>query len=362
MATMLMSAPAFAMVHGGDELQVTVYNHPELSEKVIVDGSGSLTLPLAGTIDVQGLEPNQVAKHVEIALAKYVRNPAVDVQVSTQSPSIFVSGGPGGVLKFQPGESLADGLADLGALTSVGAASTTASGHSGIAGLERSRVDLHHVSLNRDGNAIGTYDATNLSATGDGGPRLQPGDTIVLINKPDAVIVRGDVLRPGTAFLTSDETLADAIDQVGGVSATAATSNLKFTRDGVTRLVSLGDPIMNQSADKGDLIVVATAPRVTVVGVVEKPGPVVLKADFSLLSALYGAGGPAKYGDIGRVSVIHDGTSHTYDVAALVRSADAKNDPTLSDGDTVLVPEGRHVDYSGIFGNLSPLFYLLRPF
>jgi len=356
--SLALIAPALAAVHAGDELDVTVYNHPELSGKVTVEASEAISLPLAGTIDVRGLEPAQIAQRIDGALVPYVRNPAVDVKMNAQSATIFVAGGPGGVLKYQPGERLNAGLADLAA--GANAVGDRAGTPSGLAAFEHTRVDLTRVGIRRDGAALGTYDATALSASGDAGPTLLPGDTIVLVDKPDAIRVAGDVAHPGLTYLATGETLADAVTQAGGITPTAATAHLTLQRDGTTRLLSLGDPVMLQPAQSGDTLTVPTAPRVSVVGLVEKPGPVVLKTDFTLVNALYGAGGPAKYGDLSKVTVIHDGASHPYDVAALVHG-DTSQNPVLADGDTVLVPEGHHVDYSGFLQAIAPIFYLFRP-
>ena len=76
---LMVCTPASASVHAGDELEVTVYNHPELSGKVTVEASEALSLPLVGSIDVRGLELTQIAQRIDGALVAYVRNPAVDV-------------------------------------------------------------------------------------------------------------------------------------------------------------------------------------------------------------------------------------------------------------------------------------------
>jgi protein involved in polysaccharide export with SLBB domain len=357
--TLALSRPAVAMVHAGDELQVTVYNHPELSRKVTVDASEDLSLPLAGTIEVHGLELAQIATRIVSALDAYVRKPAVDVELAAQGTDIFVSGGPGGVLKYQPGETLAGGMAELADATS--SPNVDPSKRSGLAGLEHSRIDLHRVAVERDGAVLGTYDAVALSAAGDGGPTLIPGDTIVFVNKPDAIRVLGDVAHPGTTYVGPDETLADAVEQVGGVNATAASAELTLRRGNTTTLIAMGALQMHQPAQSGDVLTIPTAPRVSVVGQVEKPGSVLLTTDFSLVNALYQAGGPSKWGNLGAVSVNHNGTTTSYNVAALIHGNTAQN-PTLSDGDTVFVPEGHKIDYAGIFSTLSPLLYLFRPF
>jgi polysaccharide biosynthesis/export protein len=357
--TLVLCTPAIASVHAGDELDVTVYNHPELSGKVMIEASEAVSLPLVGSIDVRGLELSQIAQRIDGALVAYVRNPAVDVKMSTQNASIFVSGGPGGVLKYQPGEHFSAGLADVAALE-AGSSGHTADTSSALAALSQTRVDLSRVSIQRDGSTLGTYDAVALSAKGDAGPALLPGDTLVFVDKPNAIRITGDVSRPGLTYLSNDETLADAVAQAGGVTATAATADLTLQRNGTLQTVALGDPVMNEPALNGDRLVVPTAPRVSVVGLVEKPGPVVLKTDFTLINALYGAGGPTKFGDLSKVTVIHNGATHAYDVAALVHGNTAQN-PILADGDTVFVPEGHKVDYGGIFQTLAPLFYLFRP-
>ena len=122
----------------------------------------------------------------------------------------------------------------------------------------------------------------------------------------------------------------------------------------------MADLAVLKDGRNGDVLTVPTAPRVSVVGNVEKPGPVVLKTDFTLINAVYGAGGPSKYGDLGKVTVIHAGASHAYDVTLLAHG-DTSQNPTLADGDTVLVPESRKADYGGFLQALSPLLFLFRP-
>ncbi|HEV7179140.1 MAG TPA: hypothetical protein VGN11_04680, partial [Candidatus Baltobacteraceae bacterium] len=80
----------------------------------------------------------------------------------------------------------------------------------------------------------------------------------------------------------------------------------------------------------------------------DKPGAVTLKTNFSLLSALYAAGGPTKWADLAKVQVLGNDTKTTYDVGSLVRG-DTSQNPQLKDGGVVFVPEGRKVDAKGIF-------------
>lgn len=339
--------PAVAVVHAGDELQVTVFNQPGLTRRVVVSADESLSLPLAGAIDVHGLDTPQIAERIRHALEQYLKKPAVDVEVTAHAPTLFVSGGPGGILKYQPGETLAGALSEL------------PDKGSGMMHLERTRIDLHHVGIVRNGSSLGTFDAIALSARGDGGPALLPGDTIELVDKPNAVRVLGAVKRPGTMFLTSDETLSDALDQAGGIETTAATARILLQRGTLTHSLALGDAQFRDLAQDGDVITVPTAPRVSVIGLVDKPGTVDLKTDFTLLNAIYQAGGPSKRADITHVAVVRNGSTTVYDVGALTHGSMAQN-PTLQDGDLVLVPEGHRLDALPIFQSLLPFLYLVR--
>ncbi len=355
------AAPALALVHAGDQLAITVYNHPDLSEKVVVDASETISLPLAGRIDVRGLEPPAIAHRIELALDPYFKShAAVGVLLEGRPSSLFVSGGPGGVLKYEPGETLSGALASI-----PPADGATPEAGGGLRALERSRVDLHDVSVLRDGNRLGVYDVVQLSATGQSGPELQPGDTIALVDKPHMVRVLGDVVDPGKTFVAGDETLADAIRQAGGVRDTAATSDITLERGGTVQTLALGDPAMRGLAYDGDVITIPTAPRVSVTGYVNHPGAVVLKTNFTLLSALYEAGGPVKSADLSKVVLIHDGSQSTLNVNSLKHGTFAQN-PNLADGDLVFVPDGHRIDLQSVINVVSPLlnpilYFLPRP-
>jgi len=360
-AVLCIAAPAMADVHPGDQLFVTVYGHPELTGPFDVNAADQISLPLAGTVNVAGLDTQQIAQRIQVALDPFVIKPAVDVQLKTQPDTIFVAGGPGGVLKFQPGETLAAALADLPvegrATTSTDATSRSADE---LAPLETSRIDLRRVGVARDGKSLGTFDATALSANGQSGPMLLPGDTIVLVDKPVAVRVGGDVQTPGVAHLWGDEPLSDALAQVGGPTTSAATSHIALTRAGTTQFVALGDPVFQSPASNGDILTVPSAPRVVVAGLVSNPGAVTLKTNFTLLSALYEAGGPTKWADLSHVQVVSNNTKTTYDVTQLVHGGSTQQNPQLSDGDLVFVPEGHKVDATSIFQGLLSALLIVK--
>ncbi len=80
----------------GDQLQVFVWNNPELSTQVIVRPDGKVTTPLAEDVVASGKTSSQLAKLLESRLSEYVREPIVSVILGSfagpQSEQIRVLG------------------------------------------------------------------------------------------------------------------------------------------------------------------------------------------------------------------------------------------------------------------------------
>jgi protein involved in polysaccharide export with SLBB domain len=71
----------------GDEIQVTVYQQPDLTGKFTVDGNGNLSLPLIGAIKASGRPVAPVQAEITEKLnAGYLVNPKVTLQVLTYRP------------------------------------------------------------------------------------------------------------------------------------------------------------------------------------------------------------------------------------------------------------------------------------
>lgn len=66
----------------GDELTVSVYGAPELANTGAVDSAGNFAMPLAGTVHVAGLTPQQVSAAIEDKLrGNYLKQPRVSLNV-----------------------------------------------------------------------------------------------------------------------------------------------------------------------------------------------------------------------------------------------------------------------------------------
>ena len=70
------------LIGAGDTLSVIVWRNPDLSMSVPVRPDGKISLPLVEDLPVAGKDPIMVAREVERALAKYIRDPVVTVIVT----------------------------------------------------------------------------------------------------------------------------------------------------------------------------------------------------------------------------------------------------------------------------------------
>jgi polysaccharide export outer membrane protein len=361
-----MAVPAHAALHPGDKISVTVLNHPELSGPATLDASGNVSLPVAGMVSATSLDPRELASRIRARLSPYVRKPAVIVALVEQNQSIFVSGGPSGVLRYQPGETLTS-VVDQLELAPVQRNVSVQNPHddplvtqqvaNGPLDLFDGPIDFTKVSILRDGRTEGPYDVLALRNAGSPGPTLQPNDTIQLVNKPIAVKVSGDVANSGVAYLDPNDPLSHALDQVGGTAATSTQTDLILERGGASQTVSLGSPVFAQPAHNGDQLIIPRAPRVDVLGTVVKPGEAYLRGNQSLVAAIYYAGGPDKYANLRSVQVIHNGVKTEYNLKNLQKGHGGDN-PTLVDGDVVFVPQGSTLDATTIFQAIGSLGFL----
>jgi protein involved in polysaccharide export with SLBB domain len=352
---------AEALIRVGDHVSVRVYNHADLSGDHTVDSDGTISLPLVGAVEVQGLSSAAICAKIRSRLRSYL--PLVDVEVvrTAEGAPIIVTGWPAplpdGVIKYLPGQTLA------GAITSLRGGGTPAG--SGVPltpafDAFHSRLDMRNVNLERDGRDLGPFDMEEMTSAGRTGPVLVPGDVLRFTDKPLAVAVQGAVKQPGFAHLAYGEPLSDAFDQVGGFTDSAQTGRITVEREGSAHDLPLSDEAFLHSAHAGDVLLVHIAPQVVVGGTVLHPGSVMLKGDTSLVSAVFNAGGPDKDSDLGHVHLIHDGVVTTYDVTA-VAHGDRTQNPQVKDGDEVYVPHGRHVDNVVLASLVSVLRYAIFP-
>ena len=116
----------------GDKVRITVFGEDRLTGEHQIDVSGSLSLPLAGTIPAAGLTKPELEQSVTAQLkSQYLRNPRVTIDVVSYRPFYVL----GEVQK--PGEyQYRSGLNVLSALAIAGGA--TYRGHTSKVTIQRS--------------------------------------------------------------------------------------------------------------------------------------------------------------------------------------------------------------------------------
>ncbi|HVO49169.1 MAG TPA: XrtA/PEP-CTERM system exopolysaccharide export protein [Steroidobacteraceae bacterium] len=70
------------LIGAGDTLSVIVWRNPDLSMTIPVRPDGKVSLPLVEDLPVAGKDPVMVAREIEHALTRYIRDPVVTVVVT----------------------------------------------------------------------------------------------------------------------------------------------------------------------------------------------------------------------------------------------------------------------------------------
>ena len=106
-----------------DNLSIAVWRNPELSTTATVRPDGRISVPLVEDIAAAGRTPAELARDMEKALAKYIRDPVVTVIVSgfqgTYSQQVRVIGEAAKPqsIPFRKGMSALDVMIQVGGLT-----------------------------------------------------------------------------------------------------------------------------------------------------------------------------------------------------------------------------------------------------
>ncbi|MDD2667221.1 MULTISPECIES: XrtA/PEP-CTERM system exopolysaccharide export protein [Zoogloea] len=71
------------LIGAGDTINIVVWRNPELSMSVPVRPDGKITTPLVEDLPAAGRDATTLAREIEKALAKYIRDPVVTVIVTS---------------------------------------------------------------------------------------------------------------------------------------------------------------------------------------------------------------------------------------------------------------------------------------
>lgn len=138
----------------GDRIKVAVYGQPALTGEFAVSGNGDVSLPLVGTMEVQGLTIAQFRSELEAVLARdFFRNPQVSAEIVNFRP-VYVLGevGAPGEFRFEEGMTVYSLVARAGGFSY--------------------RADKKRVYIRRD------TEPNEVGYALESGSAVQPGDTV----------------------------------------------------------------------------------------------------------------------------------------------------------------------------------------
>ncbi len=206
-------------IAANDELQINVYGEPDLAKTVRVTSDGSISYPLLGRVNVDGL----TTQGLEDKLARLLREGGF---IITPQVSVFME-------KFST-------VSILGEVRNPG--SYELKGKVGIldaiaqAGGFNIDADINNIKILRVENGEKKTMELRLGdikkGLGAAEMGLKPNDTI-FVEKIGKVTVLGEVARPGTFELKDKTTLLEAIAMAGGFTQIAAVNGTRVIREGI---------------------------------------------------------------------------------------------------------------------------------
>jgi polysaccharide export outer membrane protein len=203
----------------GDSVSIQVYGQPDMSTTVYVGDDGTVSVPLAGNIQVTGLSPAQASSRIETALksGKILVDPHVTVTVTqTRSQRVSVLGqvGAPGRYAVESNTTIFDLLAQAGGITATG---------SDI---------VYIIRLDKDGKEVRFPVDLKGLANGSGtihSMSLQGGDS-VFVPKAEQFSIYGEVTTPGRYRVEPGMTVIEAIAKAGGITVRGSQRRVEIKR------------------------------------------------------------------------------------------------------------------------------------
>jgi protein involved in polysaccharide export with SLBB domain len=199
----------------GDGLTLNIWGGISQSLTRVVDREGKIVLPEAGSLLVAGLTMQHAQSAIESALKQQFRNARVDVTIARLRT----------VRVYVVGDVQRPGAYDLSSLSTPLNALYSAGGPTGVGSL---RIVRHY----RGKQLIREVDLYDFLLHGVhlDEERLQSGDTLLIPPAGPQVAIYGMVKRPAIYEMKSASTLAEMLDDAGGVTVAAALNHITVER------------------------------------------------------------------------------------------------------------------------------------
>lgn len=228
----------------GDEIEINVFDVPELNLTAPVRQSGFVQLPLIGAVQAVGKTEVELTNELSRRLSTFVRSPQVALFIANYgSQKVAVVGAvskPGTYPLKKNTNSILELLAEAGGL------SDKAGGHmivvpGELSGLRdagdaeaRARYALSGESKSLSGSGSGVeVPLDKVLGTGGGIPLEIPvrGGDMLVVPEAGKIMIEGEVEKPGQIDATRQITLISALAAVGGITYGAYVNEVELIRD-----------------------------------------------------------------------------------------------------------------------------------
>lgn len=221
----------------GDSVNIQVYGQPDMTTTAYVADDGTLSVPLAGPVQIAGLSPSEASQRIEAALKNghFLVDPHVTLAVlvsRSQRVSVLGQVGKAGIYQIESNMTIFDLLAQAGGALETG---------SDVIFLLRTDSNgvVQRYPLNTK-----NLDEVQKSIPGHA---LRGGDTI-FIPRAEQFYIYGEVTSPNKYRVEPDMTVIEAIARAGGVTPRGSERRVDIKRmaaDGsyVTVKAKLNDPV-----------------------------------------------------------------------------------------------------------------------
>jgi polysaccharide export outer membrane protein len=221
----------------GDSVNIQVYGQPDMTTTAYVADDGTLSVPLAGPVQIAGLSPSEASQRIEAALKNghFLVDPHVTLAVlvsRSQRVSVLGQVGKAGIYPIESNMTIFDLLAQAGGALETG---------SDVIFLLRTDSNgvVQRYPLNTK-----NLDEVQKSIPGHA---LRGGDTI-FIPRAEQFYIYGEVTSPNKYRVEPDMTVIEAIARAGGVTPRGSERRVDIKRiaaDGsyVTVKAKLNDPV-----------------------------------------------------------------------------------------------------------------------
>jgi polysaccharide export outer membrane protein len=238
--------PQDYVVGEGDLLHITVYDHPDLTTDVRIDGEGSILFPLVGQVKISGLSVYRASQKLEGLLADgYIISPHVSILIQefrSQKATILGQVNKPGLYALNGYTTFLQLLSNAGDLTKEAGDKAIIKRKAGPGAKEEQIITLN---LKR------------LVEMGDTSQNVQiiAGDSIYVM-KAGIFYVTGEVKKADAYRFEEGMTVIKAITMAGGFTDKASKGGVKVGRivDGKEKV--LDDVKMDAPVRPDDVIVV----------------------------------------------------------------------------------------------------------